>query len=658
MGRPKNPTTKAARNADPQYLKLPTAQKYERAITLVLDEGFSISMAARKVGVSRPRLSEAVKERRELLAEQELRASNARRERVEAYEQSQADSRSLVDISQITDIGLPEQPNAGTAHPLDSQERRIPSFREFNRLYFTNEECPDCGEHHETPDYQLQMMDLLEDRKKRFKLINCPPYHAKSTIATFKSTLYEIMRDPSSRTAIISAGSALAEAMLYQIKEHLTDEDLYRDSARNFIEDWGPFYNKNAWSNNQIYIAGRSGAQKDPTVSVYGFGTKIYGRRFDRMIFDDVADLDNQNTPEAIDKMYKKIWQEYANRAGMKTGQFIFVGTRVAAGDIYSKLDDIEDMAVMRFPCILDEDEGLTLWPDHFPIGAAKQMRSSMPSIEQWQLVYQNVDTPGLGSSFPLEVLEKAHDPARLVGHYEPEWALVAGVDPAGAGQQAGFTAMILLGVDLRTGMRYLVDIVNVKQMKAHQIKDQMLAWADQYPTLREFRVEVNGLQNQIFQYDKELVQNLTNRGVRLVPHITHGKNKWDPQFGVEAMATSYHNGLVSTPWGDVNARRKFRELDEQLMQFPMGSVSDLVMARWFAELAAREVFQRHTLPAFDPRMKAPKRIQRGRHVVDFSNREVRGATHTEVSGGSLFGEPVKPESFEFVNVAGTVKVY
>jgi len=634
------PKNNSERHMLPKYRSWTLPDRMREAVRLVMDEGIAQAEAARRCGVSRQRVNLNVREARELAAEREARAAAAREQRNLAIEPV-TDATTVPDLSDVPDA--PEQFEG----PILKVARRIPTFREFNERYFSNEVCPDCGVHHETPDFHLQVMDLLEDDTKRLKLINFAPYHAKSTLATVKSTLYEIILDPSSRTALISRAGPLAEAFLYQIKQHLTDPDLYNGAAGNLIEEWGPFYNPGYWAADQIYIAGRSGAQKEPTVSTYGFGKQIYGRRFDRMIFDDVADLENQNTPESIAKMYKKIWQEYSNRVG-KTGRLIFVGTRVASGDIYSMLDDVDGMNVLRFPCILDEEEQATLWPEHFPYSAAVAQRNAMSEAD-FQLVYQNIDMPGHGASFTQEALDRSHDTDRFIGQYGPNWGLVAGLDPAGANEQAGYTALVLLAVDLDTGRRHLIDLVNVKQMKAPQVIAQVLEWADRYP-LRELRVEVNGLQAQLYQYNTELQAGLTARGVRIAPHVTHKGNKWDPQFGVEAMATLYHNQMISTPWADANSRKKFRELEQQLIQFPMGKVSDLVMAMWFAEIGCREMFQRTQLPSFDGRRKLPGRIRRNRAVIDFGNKAVRGATVEEQYGFLEGGMPHQPPQ-RFVNV-------
>jgi hypothetical protein len=139
---------------------------------------------------------------------------------------------------------------------------------------------------------------------------------------------------------------------------------------------------------------------------------------------------------------------------------------------------------------------------------------------------------------------------------------------------------------------------------------------------------------------------------VRFVPHIT-GRNKWEPQFGVESMGPLFYNNQITCPYGDINSRKKVGELHDQLGQFPMGQVSDLVMALWFAELGCREIFQRFRIPAFDARAKMPGRIRRKRMVVDFGEQQVRSPRPEET------GDPLaRAQQRNYVNMPGGVSVY
>jgi hypothetical protein len=565
---------------------------FAEAVKRVLDEQWTMSRAALYYGVTRPRLSEKVK------AERERR------------EQAKRDA----------EAGVPDQ------KPLviKGERRRVPPFEEFDRLYFGNLICPDCGVHHETPDFHRDIIRACRDDSIKRLLINLPPYHSKSTLVTVKDTVYDIVCDPNMRTLLVSKSLDFARDFVTQIAELLSNEELYDGEARNLIKDWGPFrpVGRDAiWNRNQLYVAGRQTKEKGATVQAIGVGGQVYGRRAEKIKCDDIADLQNQSNPDLVQQMLEWLDKMLSNRIG-RNGKLIYVGTRVAPADIYSFLDDRPAFTVLRYPCILDEAEQRTLWPDHFPYEAAVNMRESMQREADFQLIYQNVDVPGLGASFTQDIVDLCKDDQRVVGHYEPGWVLIAGLDPAGGNKDSGYTAGTLEGIDLRTGKRFLVDAFNVKSMRAPRLKDQIFDWCDNYP-IYAWRVENNGLQSQLVQYNEEIITELANKGIRVEPHNTH-KNKWDPQFGVESMAPLYSAGMVSIPWGNEPSRRVFQPMIEQLLAFPMGSVYDLVMSHWFADLGCRDLMRRSHLPMFDERQRVPERIKRRRRVVDFGSGNVR----------------------------------
>lgn len=576
------------------------SRRYEAAIDKVVSEGWTQKEAAEQYGLSRQHLNKRVRDARDAL-------------------QARVDEERLK-ANQGPSIQLPDE--------------KLP-FDVWFETYFGGWVCPDCEVHHDLPDFHLEMIDSIQDPQLRRVLINLPPYHAKSTMVTVFDTVYKICYDRDHRTAIVSKSQKFAEALVRQIQEILTNEDLYENSERNLIEDFGPFKpeGQSTWNATEIIVAGRTRAEKDPTVLALGFGSQIYGRRFDEIKFDDVATLENSRNPERVAQMLEWIDKEALSRIG-KRGRAIWVGTRVSAGDIYLTLGGRPGYKVIRYSLIKDDSTESVLWPEHFPYSQALIHRSEM-SPADFQLIYQNVDVPGLGASFTEELMEMSKDPHRVRGHYESHWRLIAGLDPAGANKDSGYTAFTLLGVDLQTGRRYLVDQIAVKQMKAPQMKQQMLEWSAQYP-IYEWRVEANGVQSQLIQYDAELIRALAQMGIKVTPHVTHAANKWDSNFGVEAMAPLWHAELVSIPWGNQPTRQAFQPTIEEFIGFPMAVTSDRVMSWWFAELGIRDLLKRQHLPLFDSSMRVPARIKRRRHVVDFASQRIDGVSQLDQRPGHL----------------------
>lgn len=595
---------------DGRFARAGWDKRFAHGVKLVLDQGYTVSQAARLVGVSRHRLSEKV------TAERKRRKEAAR---------------------------------AVLQPALVTETRRVGTFEEFDRRYFSRWTCADCARHHDMPDFHREIVDRLQDPNVHRLLVNLPPYHAKTTLVSVKHTIYKLVSNPNHRRIVVSRSREFAQDIVHLVTQFLTVPELYGDGP-NLIHDWGPFQAQGQpWTRTAIWVHGRMSHDKDPSLLALGVGGQIYGRRADDIVLDDVATVDNQRSPASVTKMLDWLLKEVTSRVG-KQGRIIVLGTRVWPGDIYWHLSQLPGWEVLRFSCITDEASRTTLWPEHFPWEQAERLRAEM-SHEQWQLVYQNVELPGAAAVFSTDAVESCKDPERTRGHWEADWRLVAGVDLAGPTASSGYTSVTVLAVDPETGKRYLVDWYNQRSMKAPEIVELIRNIADAYP-LREVRVEANGLQAQILQYNEELVRYLAANGVRLSPHVTSGSNKWDPRFGVEGLAPLFEQQMVSIPWRTAQDRSLFEPLLQQFLLFPLGAVDDGVMSFWIANLALREGAGRARLPLFSSRLRVPARVARRRVVVDFANREVvpvRDLPHRKAFGNL----PPPPE--RLVNVSPSV---
>jgi phage terminase large subunit-like protein len=583
-------------------------KRYAEAERQVSQRGWTQKRAAEWYGVDRTHLSRRMAAKKKRLLEQQDRAQSAT--------------------------------EAKAAEPqlrVSNERRRVPPFNDFEERYFGHLLCPDCGVRHATPPFHDEITAAVLDPASKRVLVNMPPYHSKSTLVTVKHTIYELVRNPNSRTILISKSLPFTRTFLQSVNEILTNHELYDGAAGNLIDEWGPFKpegSSSAWSKEQIYVAGRVTAEKDPTIQVLGVGQQIYGRRADRLVFDDIATLENQANPDRVASMLEWIDKEALSRIG-KNGLAVWVGTRVHHGDVYSVLQRRAGYKILKYPCILDDATEATLWPEHFPFSQALVHREEM-SPADFQLVYQQVDIPGVSASFPPETVDECKDTSRTLGQFDPSWRMIGGLDPAGASKDSGYTALTVIGVDVETGKRFLVDQVAEKAMKAPRMKDLMLEWSRLY-AISEWRVEVNGLQSQLIQYDQELIKALALAGTRVVPHKT-GRNKWDPQFGVEGMAPLMTAGLFSIPWGNAPTAQRMQPLIDELIAFPMGRTSDRVMSLWFCDNGARDLLRRDHLPMFNERLTRqwPARVKRRRGVVDFEARQVRRVPLHEQRPGAL----------------------
>lgn len=594
------------------YWEMPRNQRFQLAVQRVIKKRMSQRQAADEYGVS-------------------LSALNARVQKAQGHKDEAKDRRQAAAATK-----------ANLVLPTKTDVEDFIGFVEWEEKYFGHFLCPNCQVRHDTPDFHKDIIEELEHPTSQRFGVNTPTYHAKSTLVTTKWVVYQICRDPNYRCIIVSKGSEMAKDFVRQIQEILSNNELYADAPHNLIEDFGPFKedaSTQLWSAMRFNVSGRTTMEKDPTVQALGVSGQIYGKRADEIICDDIATLGNQANPAMVAQMLRWLNQEVFSRVG-SAGRVIFVGTRVHAGDIYGTLKERAGYAWKRYSLVVDDENEDVLWSDHFTYEQAMVHKSEMTESE-FQLVMQNVDMPGEGASFTQEMIDSAMDLSRFWGHFDPKWRIFAGLDLAGDGKHAGFTAMTVIGLDTETGMRYLIDQTAHRSMKAPQMKAEMFRLTDLYP-ISEWRVERNGMQGQLLQYDTEIVKVMNRNGIKLSPHTTTGQNKWDPQFGVEGRATLFNAGMMSIPGASQGDRKLAEPFCTELLQFPMGAISDRVMSWWFADLAAQQFMQRLSAPMFDARASArmPNRVKRKRGVVNFSDRTVRGISLAEQDGSKVYQNP------------------
>jgi hypothetical protein len=151
----------------------------------------------------------------------------------------------------------------------------------------------------------------------------------------------------------------------------------------------------------------------------------------------------------------------------------------------------------------------------------------------------------------------------------------------------------VVLGLDISTQKRYLLDVSNVAGMKPDDIRNLIKDWTVRYK-VSEWRVEKNAFQTMLTQ-DREVREFLVRNGSMLREHHT-GQNKWDTDFGVASLTTLFYgwdesNALIEFP--STHASEGLKALIEQLVTWypdaPKSQKTDTVMAFWFAELGCRD---------------------------------------------------------------------
>ena len=537
--------------------------------------------------------------------------------------------------------------------------------------------------------HQLQWADLLEKQIPRDLhpsetfikgdpsrvVINTPPFHAKSMTISIAWVTYRICMDPNVRIIIVSQTEKMAKKFLGAVKNRLT-HPRYTRLQQTFGPVGGYQATADSWSATEIYIGAqkRDSGEKDPTVQALGMGGQIYGARADIVVMDDCVTGKNAHLWE---DQIEWLNTEVDSRIEEDTGICVVVGTRIRPEDLYVKLRDPEDWSevdddvvhdgeseerpwtYLSQPAVLefsDKPGGwATLWPrstqpwsktqpdegtdtDGTPLfsrwDGTRLARKRRRGARIWSLVYMQQDVAD-DAVFPAHAVAKCTNPYRNMGRMTPGALnqrrrgmdglyVVAGLDPAAAGH----TAMVVLGIDRETRMRYVLYAVNQARMAPHDMRAKILQLTDDIG-IHEWVVEKNAYQGAIAR-DEALTAPLQSRNVRIREHQTHG-NKWDEDLGIAAMAQlfgEYDDSKVELmePMIELASSQNahaMKSLVEQLVTWQPNAAktqkTDLVMALWFAELRAKELTSQMAggRRAHAPnRFASPRSLER-RQVVD-----------------------------------------
>lgn len=578
---------------------------------------------------------------------------------------------------------------AQRAKGLVDRRENMPEFPDFCREYLNTE----MNWHH------LQWFDLLEGREPRDLhprqiyvkgepdqfLINTPPEHAKSTTLTINWITYRICQDPNVRILLISRTQDMSKKFLHAIKERLSDNAAYAKLQAEFGPPGG-FASGDTWSQTAIRVNGSDSGEHAYTVQAVGVGGQIYGTRADIAILDDCVDHTNFQQFEAqITWLQNQVGTRVADAGGLT----IVIGTRIESVDLYSELlkdhyyvDGESPWTYLTQPAVLEyadkPEDWKTLWPktnrapvsqkgrrvaqdagwphldqesgiEYWPMwhGTALQKKRRKMSARNWSMVYMQ-DQVSDDSIFKMEAVQGCIDRARYPGRLmagQPQHRLhgmeglyvVAGLDPAAA----GFTSMVVLGLDRQTGTRWLLEVLNKRALPPHEMRAEMERLTDRY-RINEWRIEKNAYQGSIVQ-DRLVREMLNARGCLISPHFTDS-GKWDPDFGVASMASLFegyetgHN-LIRLP--SQTQSEPIRNLVEQLCAwFPATKgLTDTVMALWFAEIRARELmFTDFDNYHVDSSEFMSERDTEGQSVIDIDYALQMQGMNQGAWGGSLQG--------------------
>lgn len=498
-------------------------------------------------------------------------------------------------------------------------------FVHFRQVYFDNYTAP----HH------YRMIEAFETALPgSLTVVLAFPGAGKTTLLNDKYC-HLLAKDPNQRICVISEGQDLSRKIIGQVSDRMSDESRFPEYHLRY----GPFRAR-AWDDNDrserdslkrpwtadfFKILAADADQKEPSLESRGATGRMYGARYDWMIFDDVQSNESlEKTPKLLQSM-RTTWHSRTILGNGNRGKSLMIGSRVGAGDIYETLDT-HDMIdnIITIPALtqnISKDEHYSkigkkivvnpdcpaqpTW-DAMTLHDLAEIRHKSGE-EVWARTYmQDIVLDG-ASVFTEEMLEQAKDRTRTVGPAAVGTERWGSIDPA---LDSGICAYLMTAIS--SDKLWLLDCMGrTDTYRYEDTFDWINTWSSKYRPSR-WIVEQNNYQKGLLQTDE--IRQLENRWhFDTYAHQT-GRNKNDAVMGVRMMATSFANGEISIPWGDEQTIEIMQPLVDELRRWKprvRGSAQsmDRVMALWFAWVQWQA--ERETINNVIPLMPRPSWVKR-----------------------------------------------
>lgn len=394
----------------------------------------------------------------------------------------------------------------------------------------------------------------------------------KTAQLSIARTLWELGRDPTLRTVILSNTAGQAGKIARVVRKYIESSSELHDVFPN-LEPGTP------WGETAFSV-GRDTISKDPTVQISGVHGNILGSRLDRVVFDDVLDFENTATEDGrkglIDWVASSVLGRLVEHARVRG-----VGTAFHPHDLLHHLARA-GYAAFKYPVV--DENGFPRWPQRWPLERiAAKVRELGPVEAARQLMCEARDDAS--SRFKREWIEVAlrlGDGTSLASALQilpPGYRTYTGVDLAVQQRDASDeTCLFDIAVDpygnrsvlcIETGKWSGPEIVN--RINQHHARYQSIVI-----------VENNAAQDFIVQFAR------AGSAVPIIPFTT-GRNKAHPEFGIEGLATEFASGKWRIPnRGGIMHPEVAKWVDEMLFYNPAAHTGDRLMASWFAREGCR----------------------------------------------------------------------
>jgi len=395
---------------------------------------------------------------------------------------------------------------------------------------------------------------------------------AKSQAISISRVLWELGNNRRLRCCVLSNTHGQATKLVRTIANHIEHNERLR-------QIWRDLKPHEPWTDSAITINRDTEGVKDPSVQAAGVHGSLLGARLDFVVIDDILDFENTRTPEARQKVWDWFQATVMGRLTEKA-RVVAVGTAFHPDDLMHRLAKQPGWVSRKYP-VLNPDNTST-WPERWSEERISRRRAELGPLEfSRQMMCQAYDDSE--ARFKKEWIDAA-----LLRGATKDWGYALSSIPMGS--------RVFTGVDLAVQQHSAADFTVLMTVIFHPNGDREILdiqrgkWsgpdivnkiADTHKRYQGIMiVENNAAQKYLEQYTRD--KGIPVRG------FTTGRNKANPDFGVESLAAE----MAAGKWIFPNRTGVSKELDAFLTELlhydPSSHTGDTVMACWLAREGAR----------------------------------------------------------------------
>lgn len=214
---------------------------------------------------------------------------------------------------------------------------------------------------------------FLDSHPSRFKMVQMPRGHFKTTVATIGRVLQKVCKNPNDRILLANETSTNAERFLSAIKQHVESNTIFRALFSEIIPK---DTRRGGWSGSELTFV-RQWRGPEPTIDTCGMTGAMTSRHFTHITFDDVISEEAAKSELVMQDVITRIDKVISLMVNPEKDSYDLIGTRWAFHDVYSYMKRAYGSALASFVRGAIE-EGVAIFPERFSLDTLAQTRTNM----------------------------------------------------------------------------------------------------------------------------------------------------------------------------------------------------------------------------------------------------------------------------------------